>query len=73
MERARIVKSRGRILCDMVNNMVNTETPDVSYSEKTTENNNISLTQIELDSFSSSNVCNITSMILFFHFVVIFI
>lgn len=69
MERARIVKSRGRILCDMVN----TETPDVSYSEKTTENNNISLTQIELDSFSSSNVCNITSMILFFHFVVIFI
>lgn len=72
MERTQLVKSRGRKLCDMVINMNNTEDPAESYSEKTVEDHNISLTQIELDSFCSARVDNITGMISFFHFILIF-
>ncbi|CAG5052217.1 unnamed protein product [Parnassius apollo] len=55
MNRTRII-TRGRRLCDMVNN---TSTQNRN-SETPIENNNVSLDEIELNSFRDSNLRNIT-------------
>ncbi|CAK1586967.1 unnamed protein product [Parnassius mnemosyne] len=51
-----VIITRGRRLCDMVNNSIIQN----SNSEIPIENNNVSLGEIELNSFHDSNLQNIT-------------